>query len=399
MNNMLIAQSGGPTAAINASLAGAIKRAMKYTQIDNIYGAFNGIMGVLNERFVDLRPLFVSEDDFAHLKRTPAMALGSCRKRLAEQPDADYEKIRDIFLRHEIRYFFYIGGNDSMDTAGKLSDYFTACGDDIKVVGIPKTIDNDLNCTDHTPGFGSAARYIATSVAEIAADAAIYFDPSVTIVEIMGRNAGWLTAASALARREGCVAPHLICLPELPLDEDAFIENVKAIQAVHPQVVVAVSEGVKYPDGRYVAAGSKPDPFGHYMLSGVGQVLKDLVSERIGCKVRSVELNVLQRAAAHAQSETDIEESTRIGANAVTQAIHGATGVMATFERVSNKPYLVRFGSAPLSDIANVEKTVPLEWINGMDVTEEMLEYLRPLIKNPSQKESGIPAYFTIPRG
>jgi len=398
MNNMLIAQSGGPTAAINASLAGAIKRAMKYTQIDNIYGAFNGIMGVLNERFVDLRPLFVSEDDFAHLKRTPAMALGSCRKRLAAQPDADYEKIRDIFLRHEIRYFFYIGGNDSMDTAGKLSDYFTACGDDIKVVGIHKTIDNDLNCTDHTPGFGSAARYIATSVAEIAADAAIYFDPSVTIVEIMGRNAGWLTAASALARREGCVAPHLICLPELPLDEDAFIENIKAIQAVHPQVVVAVSEGVKYPDGRYVAAGSKPDPFGHYMLSGVGQVLKDLVSERIGCKVRSVELNVLQRAAAHAQSETDIEESTRIGANAVTQAIHGATGVMATFERVSNKPYLVRFGSAPLSDIANVEKTVPLEWINGMDVTEEMLEYLRPLIKNPSQKESGIPAYFTIPR-
>ena len=398
MNNMLIAQSGGPTAAINASLAGAIKRAMKYDQIDGIYGAFNGIVGVLEERFVNLRPLFTNEDDFAHLKRTPAMALGSCRKRLASEPDENYAKILDIFRRHEIRYFFYIGGNDSMDTAGKLAAYFTENGEDIRVVGIPKTIDNDLACTDHTPGFGSAARYIATSVAEIAADAAIYYDPSVTIVEIMGRNAGWLTAASALARREGCVAPHLICLPELPLDEDEFIEKLKEIQKVHRQVVVAVSEGVKYPDGRYVAAGSKPDPFGHYMLSGVGQVLKDLVSERIGCKVRSIELNVLQRAAAHEQSETDIEEATRIGANAVTQAIHGATGVMATFERVSNKPYLIRFGSADIAKVANVEKTVPLEWINGMDVTEEMLEYLRPLIKNPSQKESGIPVYFNVPR-
>ena len=201
MNNMLIAQSGGPTAAINASLSGAIKRAMRLKEVDGIYGAFNGIVGVLNEQFVEMRSLFHSEQDFALLRQTPAMALGSCRKRLSAEPNVEYAKIREIFLRHQIRYFFYIGGNDSMDTAGKLAAYFKACGDDIRVVGIPKTIDNDLNCTDHTPGFGSAARYIATSVAEVAADAAIYYDPSVTIVEIMGRNAGWLTAASALARR------------------------------------------------------------------------------------------------------------------------------------------------------------------------------------------------------
>ena len=398
MNNMLIAQSGGPTAAINASLSGAIKRAMKHAEIDGIYGAFNGIMGVMEERFVDLRALMRSEEDFVRLKKTPAMALGSCRKRLSAQPDETYEKIRQIFLRHEIKYFFYIGGNDSMDTAGKLAEYFTSCGDDIRVVGIPKTIDNDLDCTDHTPGFGSAARYIATSVAEVAADSAIYFDPSVTIIEIMGRNAGWLTAAAALARREGCIAPHLICLPERVFDEDEFIEKIREIQKVHKQVIVAVSEGVRYADGRYVAAGSKPDPFGHYMLSGVGQVLKNLVDEKIGCKVRSVELNVLQRSAAHEQSETDVEEACRIGAEAVSLGVQGKTGVMATFKRIRNHPYLVTYSFEDISKIANVEKKVPMEWINGMDVTEDMLEYLRPLILNNSKKESGIPCYFTIPR-
>lgn len=397
--NMLIAQSGGPTAAINASLSGALKRAMKYEEIGEIYGGMNGIEGILKGHLVSLRERLRTEADFLLLKQTPAMVLGSCRKRLAEQPDAEYEKILEIFHQYNIKYFFYIGGNDSMDTVKKLSAWFSEIGEDIRAVGIPKTIDNDLACTDHTPGFGSAARFIATSVAEIAADSEIYDLPSVTLVEIMGRNAGWLTAASALARRPGCTAPHIICMPEIPFDEEAFLKNVEVLQKKYRNLVVAVSEGIRYADGRYVAAAEdRVDAFGHQQLAGVAANLGALVRERFGFKVRSIELNVLQRAAGHIHSETDIQEACRIGAEAVTLAVHDElTGVMATFTRVSNHPYLVRYDHADLNEIANVEKTVPAEWINAdaMDITDDLREYLSPLITD-FDEEGGVPIYFHL---
>lgn len=399
--NMLIAQSGGPTVAVNASLSGALKRAMKHPEIGGIFGAKNGIEGVLREDFVDFRPLLISEEDFVRLKETPAMVLGSCRKRLAEQPDGEYEKILDIFHRRHVKYFFYIGGNDSMDTVKKLSAYFRGLGEDIRVVGIPKTIDNDLACTDHTPGFGSAARFIATSVAEIACDSEIYAPPSLTVVEIMGRNAGWLTAASVLARRPGCTAPHIICMPEAPFDSEKFLRRVEELKKERKHLVIAVSEGIRYADGSYVAAGDRLDAFGHQQLSGAAHRLGELLLRRFGCKVRTIELNVLQRSASHLRSETDIDEACRIGAEAVSMAVGGKTGIMATFSRVSDRPYLVRYEYADIEKVANVERTVPAEWIDAeaMDVTEEMKKYLSPLIVNPSQKESGIPVYFTVDKG
>lgn len=396
--NMLIAQSGGPTAAINASLAGAVKQAMECPEIEQIYGAKNGVEGILRENIIDLRTLLRSEEDFARLRATPAMALGSCRKRLAEQPDREYDALREILLRRNIRYFFYIGGNDSMDAVKKLSAYFKSLGDEIRVIGIPKTIDNDMACTDHTPGFGSAARYIATSMAEIACDSAIYTPDSITLVEIMGRNAGWLTAAAALARRPGCTAPQLICMPEVPFEEEKFLRRVREVQAKENHVIVAVSEGIRYADGTYVAAQSKLDAFGHRQLSGAAHSLGRLLLEKIGCKVRPIELNVLQRAAAHLSSETDLDEAGRIGAAAVSLGVAGKTGVMATFERLSNDPYLLRYGYAEIGKVANVEKTVPVDWIDDerMDIRPQLIEYLSPLIQSPSRKEPGLPAYFMV---
>lgn len=396
--NMLIAQSGGPTAAINASLAGAVKQAMECPEIEQIYGAKNGVEGILRENIIDLRTLLRSEEDFARLRATPAMALGSCRKRLAEQPDREYDALREILLRRNIRYFFYIGGNDSMDAVKKLSAYFKSLGDEIRVIGIPKTIDNDMACTDHTPGFGSAARYIATSMAEIACDSAIYTPDSITLVEIMGRNAGWLTAAAALARRHGCTAPQLICMPEVPFEEEKFLRRVREVQAKENHVIVAVSEGIRYADGTYVAAQSKLDAFGHRQLSGAAHSLGRLLLEKIGCKVRPIELNVLQRAAAHLSSETDLDEAGRIGAEAVSLGVAGKTGVMATFERLSNEPYLLRYGYVEIGKVANVEKTVPVDWIDPerMDIRPQLIEYLSPLIQSPSRKEPGLPAYFMV---
>lgn len=395
--NMLIGQSGGPTVAVNASLAGAIKRAMKHSEINNIYGVCNGLEGLLNERIIDLRPQFRNVRDFQALEDTPAMALGSCRYKLPPQPHPVYGNILDIFHRYQIKYFFYIGGNDSMDTVMKLSDFFRECGEDIRCVGIPKTIDNDLPCTDHTPGFGSAARFIAFTVAEIACDSTVYDMPSISIVEIMGRNAGWLTASSALARREGCTAPHLVYLPEEPFDTDKFIGKLLDLRKNIKHIVVAVSEGIRYEDGQYIsAAGEKTDVFGHRALAGVGKYLEQMVSERIGGKVRSVELSVLQRSATHLKSDTDILEACRIGAEAVSFAVKGETGVMAVFRRVSDEPYLVSYECADLHSIANQEKKAPREWINedGCDVTEKMLTYLNPLIVD--QQGLGIPAFFTL---
>ena len=398
--NMLIAQSGGPTAAVNASLAGALERAMQHGEIGEIYGGKNGIQGVLKGDLVPLRRLFSDEKNLELLRQTPAMLLGSCRKRLSETPDAEYEKILDLFHENNIQYFFYIGGNDSMDTVKKLAAWFSELGEEICAVGVPKTIDNDIACIDHTPGFGSAARFIATSVAEVAADSAIYDLPSVTLVEIMGRNAGWLTAASALARQSGCTAPHIICMPETPFDDERFLSRVEQLQKQHRNVVAAVSEGVRYADGRYVAAAQdRIDAFGHQQLAGVASYLAGMIRSRFGFKVRGIEPNVLQRAAGHLCSETDLLEAARVAAEAVTMAVRDRkTGVMATMTRVSNHPYQVRYDCVPLADVANVEKTVPIEWIDAeqMDIKPELQEYLAPLISDLSG-QSGVPEHFRLP--
>lgn len=401
--NILIGQSGGPTAAINASLAGAIMEALENDEINEIYGARNGIEGVLNRDFINLKQSIKSKEDLQILMGTPAMALGSCRFKLPDLTSNVYQEILKIFLEYEIGYFLYIGGNDSMDTVKKLSSYFLSLGKDIKVVGIPKTIDNDLCCTDHTPGFGSAAKYIATSVAEIARDSAVYNTQSVTIVEIMGRNAGWLAASSALARLTGCAAPHMIYLPEVVFDTDRFVMDLKKLLENTKNVVVAVSEGLKLKNGSYVAdseLNGLTDAFGHKYLSGIGKYLEDLVRERIDCKVRSVNLNVLQRCASHISSAADITEASKAGASAVRFAVSGKTGVVAVIKRISNDPYKVDYQCCEVDKIANFVKYVPEDWIayNGYDVTKEMMEYLKPLIigEQTLTLDYGLPKFFSF---
>jgi len=400
--NMIIGQSGGPTVAINASLSGAIQQAMKSPEIGEIYGALNGLEGLLKENIIDLRASMRSAGDFQRLEATPSMALGSCRFKLPNYPHEAYDKLREIFRRYEIGYFFYIGGNDSMDTVLKLSNYFKECGDDVKCMGIPKTVDNDLPVTDHTPGFGSAAKYIATSLIEVAHDSAVYDLPAVTIVEIMGRNAGWLTAAACLARNGTGGAPHMILLPESAFDPDAFVSKVKELQAKTKSVIIAVSEGIKFADGSYVASSgtSATDAFGHAMLAGVGGYLKSLLQDQVGCKARAVELSVLQRSASHCSSGTDIREAVTIGARAVELAAAGETGAMVVFRRICENPYLVSCDKAGIGDVANLEKTVPASWITpgGWDVTEQMDRYLRPLIQGnpPRFEKDGLPDYFAL---
>ncbi len=403
MKNVLIAQSGGPTVAINSSLAGVIDAALKCDDVDLVYGGRNGIAGVLEEKLVVLNDIFSKSENIGKLKNTPSMYLGSCRYKLADyQKDPkDYDRLCDIFEKYNIGYFFYIGGNDSMDTVYKTSTYVKEKGLDVKVIGIPKTIDNDLVCIDHTPGFGSAAKYIATSVLEMAHDTYIYHIDTVLIIEIMGRNAGWLTAAASLARNKYSAAPHLIYLPEKPFNKADFVKRVKEELSKQHHVVVAVSEGIRDEGGNYISAqGGKVDQFGHVRLSGTGEVLKQIVTEEIGCKVRSVELNVLQRAASHCASATDIEESFKLGENGVKLAMDGLSGVMSTIVRVSDEPYELRYEAADISEIANYEKMIPTEWISedGTDVTEAMETYLRPLIQGENQPAfvNGMPDYLFL---
>ncbi|MCI9406142.1 MAG: 6-phosphofructokinase [Oscillospiraceae bacterium] len=405
MSNMLIAQSGGPTAAINASLSGAIQEAIRSKEIGEVYGALNGVEGMLAGTIIDLRAQISRQEDFTILECTPAMALGSCRFRLPEEEEdpALYQKIDGIFRRYDIGYFFYIGGNDSMDTVDKLSRHFTRIGRDIRIIGIPKTIDNDLPGTDHSPGFGSAAKFIATSVLEIIRDCYVYDTDSVAIVEIMGRHAGWLAAAAALPRTVGARAPHLIYLPEAAFDPEQFIRDVREIQSLTRSCIVAVSEGVRLSDGTFAAESFQSgvvDAFGHRYLSGVGKYLEALVREKVGCKVRSIELNVLQRCSSHLLSATDVREARKIGSYAIRFALQGQTGVMMVFERVSNRPYMVRIGCRPVSEIANREQLVPRAWINkqGNDITEEMFEYLLPLIEGevPYPTQNGMPQHFVL---
>lgn len=403
-DNCIVAQSGGPTVAINASLAGVIDGVKKSNKFTRVYGAIHGIQGVLDNNFIDLSLMALSKFPLVNtLELSPAMYLGSCRYKLPdfEVDSKPYEIIFDRFEEYQVAAFFYIGGNDSMDTVDKLSKYAKKIGSDVKIVGIPKTIDNDLCHTDHTPGFGSAAKYVASTMLEIAHDTYIYQIPSVVIVEIMGRDAGWLTAASCLARNDYSPAPHLIYLPEVDFDEDQFIEDIKNVLKTSRCVIVAVSEGIHDKDGNYISATSAvADKFGHAQLSGTGKALESLVKDRMDIKVRSIELNVLQRCAAHISSRTDINESFALGQAAVKYAAEGMTAVMSTIKRVSNDPYQWIIEPENASLIANQAKTIPLEWITPEknDVTPEMEAYLRPLIigEVSLQYKDGLPMYLPV---
>lgn len=403
-DNCIVAQSGGPTVAINASLAGVIDGVKKSNKFTRVYGAIHGIQGVLDNNFIDLSLMALSKFPLVNtLEFSPAMYLGSCRYKLPdfEVDSKPYEIIFDRFEEYQVAAFFYIGGNDSMDTVDKLSKYAKKIGSDVKIVGIPKTIDNDLCHTDHTPGFGSAAKYVASTMLEIAHDTYIYQIPSVVIVEIMGRDAGWLTAASCLARNDYSPAPHLIYLPEVDFDEDQFIEDIKNVLKTSRCVIVAVSEGIHDKDGNYISATSAvADKFGHAQLSGTGKALESLVKDRMDIKVRSIELNVLQRCAAHISSRTDINESFALGQAAVKYAAEGMTAVMSTIKRVSNDPYQWIIEPENVSLIANQAKTIPLEWITPEknDVTPEMEAYLRPLIigEVSLQYKDGLPMYLPV---
>jgi len=399
--NAFVGQSGGPTTVINASLAGVINAAVNSECINKIYGMRFGVNGVIDEDFIDLTDVFSTPSQISILRCTPASYLGSCRKRLSDEFNAEYERIFEVFKKYDIAYFFYIGGNDSMDTVLKLSQYAEKIGYPIRIVGVPKTIDNDLDITDHTPGFGSAAKFVATAIREIAIDATVYNFNSVTIVEIMGRNAGWLTAAAALARTEELPAPHLIYLPEVDFDVDKFIDDIVEVSKTHKNMIIAVSEGVKTADGKYICEGfdiGTVDAFGHKQLSGAAVVLASIVNKRLGWKVRGMELNLMQRCAGHIASKTDNDEAFMIGEKAVEAAIAGNTGCMPYFIRVGQAPYKLDTGIVDIKNVANIAKTVPLAWINNdnNDVTGECVEYIRPLIQGEVEikYENGVPVYL-----
>lgn len=402
--NCIVAQSGGPTAAINASLAGVINAVLSSGNYDTIYGSKNGITGLLEGEYLNLTHLVKKQPKMLHtLKHSPAMYLGSCRFKLPDFAD-DPAIYRDIFREFEsmeISAFFYIGGNDSMDTVLKLSSYAEIIQSPVKILGIPKTIDNDLCATDHTPGFGSAAKYIASTVLEIAHDTYIYDMKSVTIIEIMGRDAGWLTASSALARNTYNTAPHLIYLPEVPFSKEQFLQDIAQELETKNNIIVAVSEGIRDQNGDYISASEgKTDNFGHARLSGAGKTLEYLLNDHMNIKVRSVELNVLQRCASHLASATDLAESYALGETAVSLAIAGTTASMSTIRRTSDTPYTVVYESAPIQGIANEAKSVPRSFINemGNDVTGEMITYLKPLIIGEPALTfvDGLPQYLDV---
>lgn len=408
IGNAVVGQSGGPTAAINATLAGVIRGVLENVHggsIGTLYGMRNGVEGLLEERLVNLSEIFADTSKLSMLENTPAAALGSCRKKLPD-PAKDttvYEKLLAIFKKYDIRYFFYIGGNDSMDTVAKLSEYTKNHDYQMCIMGVPKTIDNDLVVTDHTPGFGSAAKYIAVTMQEIIRDCAVYTTKAVTIVEIMGRDAGWLTAASAIGRVVNGCGPDLIYLPERAFSMEEFFEDLRTTLDDHPNVVVAVSEGIHFVDGTYVCEGLSVggvDAFGHKALSGTGKALELAVKEKLGCKVRSVELNISQRCGSHIASKTDLEESVCVGREAVRAASKGVTRRMMTIERVSTTPYEYQIGHSDVSTIANKIKKVNAEFINerGNNVTDACVEYLLPLIAGETNPvyDRGVPVHIIL---
>ena len=383
----IIGQSGGPTSVINASAYGVIDTALKSGVITQVLGAEHGIKGVLSDRLFDMG--LEDPEELRLLKYTPSSALGSCRYKIAdpEVDDTDYRRILEVFKKHNVRYFFYNGGNDSMDTCNKISKYMQKVGYECRVMGVPKTIDNDLMVTDHTPGYGSAAKYIGVVMKEIIRDATVYGTKYVTVVEIMGRNAGWLTAAAALAKSDDCEGVDMICLPEVPFNVEHFIEKVRVMQEKKPSIVIAVSEGVKLEDGRYVCELADDvhavDAFGHKALTGTARYLANVVARNLDTKTRCIELSTLQRCAGHLTSRTDITEAYQVGGAAVKAAFEGVTGQMVALKRISNSPYQCTTELHPISEVANLEKKVPLSWMNEnhTQMTEDFLAYARPLIQ------------------
>jgi len=423
MMNIAVAQSGGPTCAINSSLVGVFKEAIKEPEIDAVFGSVNGIEGIIHNHLVDLKSLIFTNDDMELLRQTPSTVLGSCRYKLPDhnEDDSVYKKILETLKQRQIGAFFYIGGNDSMDTVNKLSEYFRREAADIKVIGIPKTIDNDLCITDHTPGFGSAAKYVAATMQEIVRDSSVYSMPSVTIVEVMGRHAGWLTASSAVLHALGETAPHLIYVPERSFNINAFMKDVRQEMAKHKAVIVAVSEGIEVPDvgvaeqtactennvgeekceeAAVSYRSGVVDNFGHKYLSGIGKYLEETVRKEIGCKVRSIELNVMQRCSSHMCSRTDIDEAEAIGAAGVRCALSGETGKVMVFRRVNDMPYTIVIETTNAANIANNEKFLPDEFITpaGNNINDNALKYFLPLIQGELNiiMDRGIPKHFTI---
>lgn len=384
--NVLVGQSGGPTAVINSSLYGIVSESFSQCSIDKVYGMINGIEGFLKGTILDFEETFFT-DDLEKLKTTPGAYLGSCRFKLPEDlKDPVYPILFQKFQDLNIGYFFYIGGNDSMDTVSKLSRYAKKINSDICIIGEPKTIDNDLIMTDHTPGFGSAARYVASTIREIVIDANVYATKSVTIVEIMGRHAGWLTASSALARKNTYDNPLLIYLPETDFDQEEFLKKVNLCFEKNQNVIVCVSEGIHDKNGTFICEYDNSvgtDTFGHKMLAGCGKYLENLVRNRLGVKARSVELNVNQRCSVSMMSATDQKEAILAGRFGVREALKGATGKMVSYTRTSDFPYRMTLGLEDVNLICNQEKTVPLEWISsdGSDVTNAFFTYALPLIQ------------------
>lgn len=404
--NIAIAQSGGPTCAINASLAGVFEAARNSGKIDKIYGALNGIEGILDDKLVNLSEIINDDVKYQLLLRTPSAILGSCRRKLPDyKTDSSfYDKITQTLRWNGIELFFYIGGNDSMDTVAKYSAYLRENEiDDVRIIGIPKTIDNDLCGTDHSPGFGSAAKYVCATVQEITRDSNVYSIPSVTVVETMGRHAGWLAASSCCLRANGESSPHLIYLPETTFSIEKFLSDVKTQMTKHRAVIVVVSEGVKTAEGKFAAEefqSGQVDTFGHVYLAGIGKFLEKLVAAEIGCKVRSIELNVMQRCSSHIASKEDIDSSQAIGEAAFAAGMEGKSGVMMGFIRDSSKPYSYRIATVDAAQAANSEKLFPTDWINaeGNDVLPAAYEYFMPLIQGeilPIMK-NGMPLQLMI---
>jgi 6-phosphofructokinase 1 len=398
----MFGQSGGPTSVINASAAGVIQEALKQECITAVYGAAHGIKGVLDENFYDMSQEDPYELDL--LKTTPSSALGSVRYKLknADDDETDYKRLLEVFQKYNIRYFFYNGGNDSMDTCNKISKYMQKVGYECRVMGVPKTIDNDLWGTDHCPGYGSAAKYIATSFMEVYHDARVYNTGMVTVLEVMGRNAGWLTAASALAAYKGN-GPDLIYLPEVPFSIEKFLDDTENVYNKTGKVIVAISEGCKDEQGKYIAEmGSSlaKDSFGHSQLGGAASILANIAKDRLGTKVRGIEFSLLQRCAAHIGSLTDVNEAYMAGQMAVRHAVEGKTDYMVAFERAAGSEYKCTTKLINLTDVANTEKTVPKEWINkdGNGLTQDFINYALPLIQGPSNSplEDGLPRFAKL---
>jgi len=397
---VMVAQSGGPTSVINASTYGVVKAALANKNVTRVLWAANGVEGILEDRIFDMN----AEDpkELELLKQTPAAAFGSCRKKIKEE--ADLVKIVEQFKKYNVRYFFYNGGNDSMDTCQKIHDYVAKIGYDMRVMGVPKTIDNDLAATDHTPGYGSAAKYVATTCMELSKEAGVYGNAPIIVVEVMGRNAGWLTAAAALANTSG-FGPDLIYLPEVAFDMEKFFVDVAALnEKKKGQVLIVVSEGIMDKDGKYITeytAAAGKDSFGHTQLGGLASFLAAQLKSRLKVRVKGIEFNLLQRCAAHIASKTDVDEAFAVGKATFEAAAKGESGKMITYQCTRN-PYKCTYVAVPLSDVANHEKKVPLDWINkeGNNVTQKFIDYALPLIQGEPNivRENGLPRYAKLKR-